>query len=121
MSEKNEWYEQLSNLKSNVSQILYLICYLFENNEINKEQKLFLKNLVLLNENSIFNELTKLKSSKNLNEFSVSVKNLITLNFITKTNCKETKNGGNDYHLITISRDENNSFDNLRSPTKLFK
>ena len=54
MDNKNDWNANISKLKNESSQILYLIYYLYDINEINKDQKLFLKNLVLLKNDSIF-------------------------------------------------------------------
>ena len=128
MNDENEWINKISILKNEFSQILYLICYLYQINQINKDQKLFLKNLVLLNKASIFNLLNQVKKTKNLNEFSKSIKKLIT-----ETNISNTKiNNPNDdnetkrsKHLITISNDENNNeedgLDDIRSPLGCLK
>ena len=127
---ENEWVNKISILKNEFSQILYLICYLYQINQINQDQKLFLKNLVLLNKASIFNLLNQVKKTKNLNEFSKSIKKLIAETNIsnTKINNPNDDNGNNrSKHLITISNntDENNNeedgIDDIRSPLSCLK
>ena len=130
MNDKNEWVNKISILKNEFSQILYLICYLYQNNQINQDQKLFLKNLVLLNKASIFNLLTQVKKTKNLNEFSKSIKKLITEANISNTkinNLNDDNDNNRSKHLITISNntDENNNeedgIDDIRSPLSCLK
>ena len=130
MNDKNEWVNKISILKNEFSQILYLICYLYQINQINQDQKLFLKNLVLLNKASIFNLLTQVKKTKNLNEFSKSIKKLITESNINNTkinNLNDDNDNNRSKHLITISNntDENNNeedgIDDIRSPLSCLK
>ena len=127
---ENEWVNKISILKNEFSQILYLICYLYQINQINQDQKLFLKNLVLLNKASIFNLLTQVKKTKNLNEFSKSIKKLITEANISNTkinNLNDDNDNNRSKHLITISNntDENNNeedgIDDIRSPLSCLK
>ena len=89
MNESNDWIDNLSKLKNDFSQILYLIYYLYNTNEINKDQKLLLKNLVILNKNSIFNLLNNLKETKNIKQFSISIKKLIAKTNINNIQIKE--------------------------------
>ena len=132
MNDENEWVNKISILKNEFSQILYLICYLYQINQINKDQKLFLKNLVLLNKASIFNLLNQVKKTKNLNEFSKSIKKLITEADISNTkinNPNDDNENNRSKHLITISNnsnnDENNNeddgLDDIRSPISCLK
>ena len=110
MNKENEWLENISKLKNDFSKILYIIYYLHNINEINKAQKILLKNLVLMNEESIFKLLKKLNETKNLKEFSKSIKTIITELNSNKNNIKEFLNTSNKTkHLITISSDENTS------------
>ena len=127
---ENEWVNKISILKNEFSQILYLICYLYQINQINQDQKLFLKNLVLLNKASIFNLLNQVKKTKNLNEFSKSIKKLITEANISNTkinNLNDDNDNNRSKHLITISNntDENNNeedgIDDIRSPLSCLK
>ena len=127
---ENEWLNKISILKNEFSQILYLICYLYQINQINQDQKLFLKNLVLLNKASIFNLLNQVKKTKNLNEFSKSIKKLITEANISNTkinNLNDDNDNNRSKHLITISNntDENNNeedgIDDIRSPLSCLK
>jgi hypothetical protein len=127
---ENEWVKKISILKNEFSQILYLICYLYQNNQINQDQKLFLKNLVLLNKASIFNLLNQVKKTKNLKEFSTSIKKLITETNISNTkinNPNDDNDNNKSKHLITISNntDENNNeeegIDDIRSPLSCLK
>ena len=127
---ENEWVNKISILKNEFSQILYLICYLYQINQINQDQKLFLKNLVLLNKASIFNLLNQVKKTKNLNEFSKSIKKLIAETNISNTkinNPNDDNDTNRSKHLITISNntDENNNeedgIDDIRSPLSCLK
>ena len=127
---ENEWVNKISILKNEFSQILYLICYLYQINQINQDQKLFLKNLVLLNKASIFNLLNQVKKTKNLNEFSKSIKKLIAETNISNTKINNPNNDNDtnrSKHLITISNntDENNNeedgIDDIRSPLSCLK
>lgn len=127
---ENEWVNKISILKNEFSQILYLICYLYQINQINQDQKLFLKNLVLLNKASIFNLLNQVKKTKNLNEFSKSIKKLIAETNISNTkinNPNDDNDNNRSKHLITISNntDENNNeedgIDDIRSPLSCLK
>ena len=127
---ENEWVNKISILKNEFSQILYLICYLYQINQINQDQKLFLKNLVLLNKASIFNLLNQVKKTKNLNEFSKSIKKLIAETNISNTKINNPNNDNDtnrSKHLITISNntDENNNeedgLDDIRSPLSCLK
>ena len=127
---ENEWVNKISILKNEFSQILYLICYLYQINQINQDQKLFLKNLVLLNKASIFNLLNQVKKTKNLNEFSKSIKKLIAETNISNTkinNPNDDNDNNRSKHLITISNntDENNNeedgLDDIRSPLSCLK
>ena len=127
---ENEWVNKISILKNEFSQILYLICYLYQINQINQDQKLFLKNLVLLNKASIFNLLNQVKKTKNLNEFSKSIKKLIAETNISNTkinNPNDDNDTNRSKHLITISNntDENNNdedgLDDIRSPLSCLK
>ena len=128
MNEKNEWIDNLSKLKNDFSQILYLIYYLHNINEINKDQKILLKNLVILNKYSIFNLLKNLKETKNIKQFSNSIKKLIAETNINNTEIKENYDTNKSKHLITISNnsfDENNNDDNflddIKSPVNVIK
>ena len=128
MNEKNEWIDNLSKLKNDFSQILYLIYYLHNINEINKDQKILLKNLVILNKYSIFNLLKNLKETKNIKQFSNSIKKLIAETNINNTEIKENYDTNKSKHLITISNnsfDENNNEDNflddIKSPVNVIK
>ena len=129
MNESNDWVNNLSKLKNDYSQILYLIYYLYNTNEINKDQKLLLKNLVILNENSIFNLLNNLKETQNLTQFSFSIKKLVAETNINNTQIKEGGHENNkSKHLITISNnslDEKNNDDNflddIKSPVNIIK
>ena len=127
---ENEWVNKISILKNEFSQILYLICYLYQINQINQDQKLFLKNLVLLNKASIFKLLNQVKKTKNLNEFSKSIKKLIAETNISNTkinNPNDDNDNNRSKHLITISNntDENNNeedgIDDIRSPLSCLK
>ena len=128
MNEKNEWIDNLSKLKNDFSQILYLIYYLHNINEINKDQKILLKNLVILNKYSIFNLLKNLKETKNIKQFSNSIKKLIAETNINNNEIKENYDTNKSKHLITISNnsfDENNNDDNflddIKSPVNVIK
>ena len=128
MNEKNEWIDNLSKLKNDFSQILYLIYYLHNIKEINKDQKILLKNLVILNKYSIFNLLKNLKETKNIKQFSNSIKKLIAETNINNTEIKENYDTNKSKHLITISNnsfDENNNEDNflddIKSPVNVIK
>ena len=134
MDDKNEWIEIISKLKNEFSQILYLIYYLYNINQINKDQKLFLKNLVLLNTSSIFILLNNLKKTKNINDFSISIKKLITETNIKNTKIEYSNDEKKSKHIITISNnnsvnedDNNNNEDNdfsleeLKSPVNFLK
>ena len=133
MDDKNEWIEIISKLKNEFSQILYLIYYLYNINQINKDQKLFLKNLVLLNTSSIFILLNNLKKTKNINDFSISIKKLITETNIKNTKIEYSNDEKKSKHIITISNnnsvneDDNNNEDNdfsleeLKSPVNFLK
>ena len=118
------------DLKQLYRNIHHQICYLYQINQINQDQKLFLKNLVLLNKASIFNLLTQVKKTKNLNEFSKSIKKLITEANISNTkinNLNDDNDNNRSKHLITISNntDENNNeedgIDDIRSPLSCLK
>ena len=108
MNNENEWFETISKLNNDFSKILYIIYYLYNINEINKGQKMLLKNLVLMNEKSIFNLLEILKENKNIKEFSKSIKKIITELNINKTKIEESfnKNTYSAKHIISISNDE---------------
>ena len=129
MNESNEWVDNLSKLKNDFSQILYLIYYLYDTNEINKEQKLLLKNLVILNKNSIFNLLNNLKETKNIKQFSISIKKLATETNINNTQIKKGGYESNkSKHLITISNNsteeknnDDNFLDDIKSPVNIIK
>ena len=129
MNESNEWVDNLSKLKNDFSQILYLIYYLYDINEINKEQKLLLKNLVILNKNSIFNLLNNLKETKNIKQFSISIKKLAAETNINNTQIKEGGYESNkSKHLITISNNsteeknnDDNFLDDIKSPVNIIK
>ena len=130
MDNKNDWNANISKLKNESSQILYLIYYLYDINEINKDQKLFLKNLVLLKNDSIFISLKNLKKTKNINNFLISMKKLFTDDSINNTRIEDSfRENNRSKHLITISNnswnDENNNeeniLDDLKSPVNHIK
>ena len=127
MSEENDWINNISKLKNDFSQILYLIYYLYENNLINKKQKLLLKKLVLLNNNTIFEILNNLKKTKNMNEFLIDIKKLITETNINETKIENFNYDNKSKHLITISsyneetNNEDNFLDDLKSPVNCIK
>ena len=122
MNEKNQWFNDISKLKNDFSQILYLIYYLYDTNEINKEQKLLLKNLLLLNKDSIFKSLQNLKLTHNIKDFSKSIKKLITETNFNNNQIEQTFRGnGNAKHLITISNNSDNNgedevIEDIKSP-----
>ena len=87
---------------------------------------------MLLNKASIFNLLNQVKKTKNLNEFSKSIKKLITEADISNTkinNPNDDNENNRSKHLITISNnsnnDENNNeddgLDDIRSPISCLK
>ena len=126
--DENEWNYNLSKLKNDFSQILYLIYYLYSKNQINKEQKILLKNLVLLNKTSIFELLKNLKETQNINEFSLSIKKLITETSINNAKIEDTfYKKSKSKHLITISswneetNNEDNYIDDIKSPVNCIK
>ena len=130
MEDKKDWNDKISKLKNESSQILYLIYYLYDINEINKDQKLFLKNLVLLKNDSIFISLKNLKKTKNINNFLISMKKLFTDDSINNTRIEDSfRENNRSKHLITISNnswnDENNNeeniLDDLKSPVNHIK
>ena len=130
MDNKNDWNANISKLKNESSQILYLIYYLYDINEINKDQKLFLKNLVLVKNDSIFISLKNLKKTKNINNFLISMKKLFTDDSINNTRIEDSfRENNRSKHLITISNnswnDENNNeeniLDDLKSPVNHIK
>ena len=127
MSEENDWINNISKLKNDFSQILYLIYYLYENNLINKKQKLLLKKLVLLNNQIIFEILSNLKKNKNMNEFIIDIKKLITETNINDTKIENSYYKNKSKHLITISsyneetNNEDNFLDDLKSPVNCIK
>ena len=130
MDNKNDWNANISKLKNESSQILYLIYYLYDINEINKDQKLFLKNLVLLKNDSIFISLKNLKKTKNINNFLISMKKLFTDDSINNIRIEDSfRENNRSKHLITISNnswnDENNNeeniLDDLKSPVHHIK
>ena len=130
MDDKKDWNNNISKLKNETSQILYLIYYLYDKNEINKDQKLLLKNLVLFKNDSIFFLLNNLKKTKNLKDFSLSMKKLITEENINNTKIEDSYRENNkSKHLITISnnswKDENNNeeniLDEIKSPVNYIK
>ena len=130
MDNKNDWNANISKFKNESSQILYLIYYLYDINEINKDQKLFLKNLVLLKNDSIFISLKNLKKTKNINNFLISMKKLFTDDSINNTRIEDSfRENNRSKHLITISNnswnDENNNeeniLDDLKSPVNHIK
>ena len=92
MTEENEWKDKLSKLNNDFSQILYLINYLYYINRINKNQKLILKNLLLLETKPLFILLKNLKETKNINEFSISLKKLITQTCINNAKIEDSYN-----------------------------
>ena len=128
MSEENEWINNMSKLKNDFSQILYLIYYLYKLNLINKEQKLLLKQLILLNKNAIFEILNDLKKTKKMDEFLIDIKKLITDTNINNTKIENSYSKNNKTkHLITISSNDeetNNEdifLDDLKSPVNCIK
>ena len=130
MDNKNDWNANISKLKNESSQILYLIYYLYDINEINKDQKLFLKNLVLLKNDSIFISLKNLKKTKNIQNFLISMKKLFADDSINNTRIEDSfRENNKSKHLITISNnswnDENNNeeniLDDLKSPVNHIK
>ena len=127
MSEENDWINNMSKLRNDYSQILYLIYYLYENNLINKEQKLLLKKQVLLNNNTIFEILNNFKKTKNMNEFLIDIKKLITETNINDTKIENSYYNNKSKHLITISsyneetNNEDNFLDDLKSPVNCIK
>ena len=130
MDNKNDWNANISKLKNESSQILYLIYYLYDINEINKDQKLFLKNLVLLKNDSIFISLKNLKKTKNIQNFLISMKKLFADDSINNTRIEDSfRENNKSKHLITISNnswnDENNNeeniLDDLKSPVNYIK
>ena len=128
MSEENEWINNMSKLKNDFSQILYLIYYLYKLNLINKEQKLLLKQFVLLNKNEIFEIMNNLKKTKNMDEFLIDIKKLITETNINNTKIENSYSKNNKTkHLITISSNDeetNNEdifLDDLKSPVNCIK
>ena len=127
MSEENEWIDKCK-LKNDFSQILYLIYYLYKLNLINKEQKLLLKQLVLLNKNEIFEIMNNLKKTKKMDEFLIYIKKLITETNINNTKIENSySNNNKTKHLITISsnneetNNEDNFLDDLKSPVNFIK
>ena len=128
MNEKSQWFRDISKLKNDYSQILYLIYYLYNIKEINKEQKLLLKNLVLSNKDAIFKSLQNLKLTHNIKDFSTSIKKIISE---SKNNDVEQAfiGKGKIKHLITISdntsmsdnKSDNDKFDELNSPQIFIK
>ena len=127
MSEENEWIDKCK-LKNDFSQILYLIYYLYKLNLINKEQKLLLKQLVLLNKNEIFEIMNNLKKTKNMDKFLIDIKKLITETNINNTKIENSySNNNKTKHLITISsnneetNNEDNFLDDLKSPVNFIK
>ena len=128
MTEKKQWFNDISKLKNDFSQILYLIYYLYDKNEINKEQKLLLKNLVLLKKDSIFKSLQNLKETHNIKDFSTSIKRLITETNINNIKIEKSyRNKEQPKHLITISNNsisdnnEDNILDDMKSPLTFIK
>ena len=128
MSEENEWINNMSKLKNDFSQILYLIYYLYKLNLINKEQKLLLKQLILLNKNAIFEIMNDLKKTKNMDEFLIDIEKLITDTNINNTKIENSYSKNNKTkHLITISSNDeetNNEdifLDDLKSPVNCIK
>ena len=128
MSEEKEWIDNMSKLKNDFSQILYLIYYLYKLNLINKEQKLLLKQFVLLNKNEIFEIMNNLKKTKNMDEFLIDIKKLITETNINNTKIENSySNNKKTKHIITISsnneetNNEDNFLDDLKSPVNCIK
>ena len=127
MNEKKQWLNDISKLKNDFSQILYLIYYLYDMNEINKEQKLLLKNLLLLNKDSIFKSLQNLKLTHNIKDFSKSIKKLITQKNINNIQIEQTfRDNVNAKHIITISNNSDNNcddevIDDIKSPKVFIK
>ena len=128
MSEEKEWIDNMSKLKNDFSQILYLIYYLYKLNLINQEQKLLLKQLVLLNKNTFFEIMNNLKKTKNMDEFLIDIKKLITETNINNTKIENSySNNKKTKHIITISsnneetNNEDNFLDDLKSPVNCIK
>ena len=127
MNEKKQWLNDISKLKNDFSQILYLIYYLYDINEINKEQKLLLKNLLLLNKDSIFKSLQNLKLTHNIKDFSKSIKKLITETNINNIQIEQTfRDNVKAKHIITISNNSDNNcdeevIDDIKSPEVFMK
>ena len=127
MNEKKQWLNDISKLKNDFSQILYLIYYLYDMNEINKEQKLLLKNLLLLNKDSIFKLLQNLKLTHNIKDFSKSIKKLITETNINNIQIEQTfRDNVKAKHIITISNNSDNNcdeevIDDIKSPEVFMK
>ena len=127
MNEKKQWLNDISKLKNDFSQILYLIYYLYDMKEINKEQKLLLKNLLLLNKDSIFKSLQNLKLTHNIKDFSKSIKKLITETNINNIQIEQTfRDNVKAKHIITISNNSDNNcdeevIDDIKSPEVFMK
>ena len=105
MSDENEWIDNISKLYNECSRILYLIFYLKENNIINYEQKIALKNLVLKDYKIFTPLINELVETKNIELFTYTILKLINKdneNSIEKDIDEYSKNN-NDKHLITIS------------------
>ena len=119
MNDNNGFLSMLIKLNNEYSQILYLIAYLYENAQINYEQKIALKKLVLLNSKNIFSALKELKSSQNMEKFCENLMNLIP-NLYDKENQSANLSQNKAKHLISISsnswneeitKDDNNNID----------
>ena len=119
MNDNNGILSMLIKLNNEYSQILYLIAYLYENAQINYEQKIELKKLVLLNSKNIFSALKELKSSQNMEKFCENLMNLIP-NLSDKENQSANLSQNKAKHLISISsnswneeitKDDNNNID----------